>query len=65
MHIVLGEQGEGDHQVVDVVEDERVLVRVLLLLREESNGVLAPVAERVEVVRGVVAVVEAVAVALG
>ena len=41
-----------------------MLVGVLLFLGEKRNGVLAPVAAGVEVVRGVVAVVEAVAVAL-
>ena len=39
-----------------------MLVRVLLFLFEERDGVLAPVAARVQVVAGVVAVVVAVAV---
>ena len=64
MHVVLGKQGEGDHKVVNVVEDERVLVGVLLLLGEERDRVLTPVAEGVQVVRGVITVIEAVAVAL-
>lgn len=63
--VVLGQDGEGDHEVVDVVEDEGMLVGVLLLLLKEGGGVVAPVAERVEVMRGVVAVVVTVAVALG
>jgi hypothetical protein len=46
------------------VEDEGVLRGVVVAGLEESDGVVAPVAERVEVVRGVVAVVEAVAVGL-
>lgn len=41
-----------------------MLVRVLLLLREESDRVITPVTEGIEVVRGVVAVIVAVAVAL-
>jgi hypothetical protein len=41
-----------------------VFVRILFLLREEGDGVLAPMAERVEVMGSMVAVVVAVAVAL-
>lgn len=64
MLVVLAQQRDGQHEVVDVVEDERVLVRILLLLRQEGDGVVAPMPQRVEMVRGVVAVVVAVAVAL-
>lgn len=65
VHVVLHDEADGDHDVVDVLEGECVLAGVLVLLLQESDGVLAPVAQRVEVVRGVVAVVEAEAVALG
>jgi hypothetical protein len=41
-----------------------MLIRILLLLREESNRVIAPMAEWVQVVRSVVAVIVAIAVAL-
>jgi hypothetical protein len=41
-----------------------MLVSVLRFLREEGNRVVTPVAERVEMVRGVVTVVIAVTVAL-
>lgn len=41
-----------------------MLVGVLLFLIEEGNRVVAPMPQRVQVVRGVVAVVVAVAVAL-
>jgi hypothetical protein len=64
VHVVLRKHIERDHQVIDVVKDQRMFVRVLLLLGEESNGVFAPVAEGVEVVRSVIAIVVAVAVAL-
>lgn len=63
VHVVFGQQAKRDHEVVDVVEDEGLLVGVGGFLGEEGRGVVAPVAERVEVVRRVVAVVEAVAVA--
>lgn len=41
-----------------------MLVSVLGFLRKEGNRVVAPVAERVEMVRSVVAVIVTVAVAL-
>lgn len=46
------------------MEDEGLLGGVRLLLSQERDRVLPPVPPRVEVVRGVVAVVVAVAVAL-
>lgn len=65
MLVVLAQQRDGQHKIIDIVEHEGVLINVLLFLRQEGYGVVAPVAQRVEVVRGVVAVVVAVAVALG
>jgi hypothetical protein len=41
-----------------------MLIGVLLLLRQERHGMLAPVTEWVEMVRRVVAIVVAIAVAL-
>ena len=64
MLVILAQQGDSQHEVVDVIEHECMFVGVLRLLREEGDGVVAPVAERVEVMRGVVAVVVAVAVTL-
>ena len=62
--VVFAEEPHCDHHIVDVVEDEGVLRGVVVPGLEEGDGVVAPVAEGVEVVRGVVAVVEAVAVGL-
>lgn len=62
--VVLEHEPRGDHEVVNVVEDEGVLLGVQRLALDECGWVLAPVAEGVEVVGCVVAVVEAVAVAL-
>ena len=62
--VVFHEQADSDHEVVDVVEDQGTLLGVGLLLLQERAGVVAPVPQRVQVVRGVVPVVEAVAVAL-
>lgn len=47
------------------MENERAVGGVLGFGFREGKGVVAPVPARVEVVRGVVAVVEAVAVGLG
>lgn len=62
--VILPHEPDGDHDVVDVVEDEGPAVLVLFLGLHEGERVVAPVAARVEVVRGVPAVVEAVAVTL-
>lgn len=62
--VILPHEPDGDHDVVDVVEDEGAAVLVLLLGLHEGERVVAPVAARVEVVGGVPAVVEAVAVTL-
>lgn len=64
MLIVLLQQVNGEKHVVDVVEDEGMLIRVLPFLRQERNGVITPVTKRIKVVRCVVAVIVAVPVAL-
>lgn len=43
MVVVAHHEPDGDHEVVDVVEDERVLATVDLLTLEEMNGVISPV----------------------
>lgn len=48
--VVLHQQTDGDEDVVDVVEDEGVLGGVVVACLEEGDGVIAPVAEGVEVV---------------
>lgn len=63
-HIVFSQQRDRHHQVVNVVEDEGRASGVLRLGLEESAWVIAPMAQRIQVVRGMVAVIEAVAVAL-
>jgi hypothetical protein len=62
--VILPQQVDGKHHVVDVVEHEGMLIGVLLLLRQERHRMVAPMTKRVEVVRGVVTIVVAVAVAL-
>lgn len=62
--VVLSQEVDREEEVVDVVEYDCVFVGVLLFLREEGDGVIAPVAERVEMMRGVVAIIVAVSVAL-
>lgn len=62
--VILPQKVDSQHHVVDIVEDKGVLIGVLLLLRQECHGMLTPVAEGVEMVRSVVAIVVAIAVAL-
>lgn len=62
--VVLGQELDCHHEVVDVVKDQGVVGGVGVLGLEESHRVVTPVAERVEMMRRVVAVVEAVTVAL-
>ena len=62
--VILHHESNSDHKVVDVVEDNGVLFSVSVLGLLEMHGVLAPVATGVEMVRGVVAVVVALTVAL-
>jgi hypothetical protein len=62
--VILPQQVDGKHHVVDVIEYEGILIGVLLLLRQERHRMVAPMTKRVEVVRGVVTIVVAVAVAL-
>ena len=65
MFVVFGKQAESNHEVVDIIEHEGVLRGISGFLRKEGDRVITPVAHGVQVVRGVVAIVEAVAVALG
>lgn len=64
MVVVAHHEPDRDHEVVDVVEDERMLAAIDLLTLEEMNGMISPVSQGVEVVRGVIAVVVTVPIAL-
>jgi hypothetical protein len=64
MLIVLQQEPNGDHQVVDVVKDQCAFLGVGVLLVEECLWMVTPVTQWVEVVRGMVPIVEAVTVAL-
>jgi hypothetical protein len=64
MLIVFSHKSVRDHKVVDIVEDEGTVGAVELFLLEEVEGVVAPMAAGVKVVGSMVAVVEAVTVAL-
>ncbi len=65
MHVILRQQPESYFQVIDVVEYQSAFGRVAGLGFQEGVWVVTPVSEGIEVVRGVVAVVEAEAVGLG
>lgn len=64
MVVVLFNEPIGDLNIIDVVEDQRSSVPILILGFEEAQGVVAPVAKRVEMVCGMPAVVEAETIAL-
>jgi len=63
-HVILPQQRDGHHDVVDILEGQGAAFGVLGFGFDEGEGVVAPVPAGVEVVGGVVAVVEAVAVGL-
>jgi hypothetical protein len=62
--VVLHQEPNGDHEIVDVVEDQCPLLGIRLLLVEEGLRMVTPVAERVEVMGGMVPIVKAVTVTL-
>lgn len=64
MRIVLPDEPVGDHEIVDIAEDQRMLAGVAIFLLEKRHRVLAPVTAGVEMVRGVVAIIEAEAITL-
>lgn len=64
MPVILFEQRDRHHDVVDVVENERFLRTILRLRFHECHRVIAPMAPGVQVVGGMVAIVEAVSVGL-
>ena len=64
MFIIAHHEPDSDHEVINVVEDERVLATVGLLALKEMHGVIPPVTEGVEMMRRVITVIVAVPIAL-
>lgn len=64
MLVIFGQQPEGDHEEVNVVKQDCSLFAVGFALLQKGDGMLAPMPKRIEMVRGVIAIVEAEAVAL-
>ena len=62
--VVLPHEVVGDHEIVDIVEYERSTLLVLFFGLHKCDRVVTPVTARVEMMRGVPAVVEAVAITL-
>ena len=62
--IVLSHQAIGHHEVVYVLKDKGLAGGIGSFRSEKSAWVVAPVAERVEVVRGMPTIIEAVTIAL-
>ena len=64
VQIVLGQNSICHHQVVDIPKDEGSPVGVFLLCLEESSWVILPVTQRVQVMRSMPSIIEAVSVTL-
>lgn len=62
--IVLPKQVHSDEDIIDISEDQGILPGIAILLLEESDRMISPMATGVEVVRGVVAIVERESVTL-
>lgn len=58
MFVVFPEQVDSDENVINVPEDEGVFLGIAVLLLEKGDGVVSPMATRVEVVRSVIAIVK-------
>lgn len=61
---ILSDAGDGNHDIVDVGEGQSTLGLVLVFCGKEGGRMGFPMAAWVEVMGGMVAVVEAVAVGL-
>lgn len=64
MVVVLSNQMVCHHQVIDILEDQGALRRILVLSLQEADRVVSPMPAGVQVVRCVISVVEAETVAL-
>lgn len=62
-HIILCQKSVRDLKVVDVVKDQGTFFGIAFFSFEEGIGVVAPMTAWVEMVRGMVAVVEAESIA--
>jgi hypothetical protein len=64
MLVVVLQQFDRDHNVVNISENESSLLGILVLLLDKRYWMFAPVSSGIEMMRRVVAVIEAVPVAL-
>lgn len=62
--VIFSQQSNGDHEVVNVAEYKGAFFGIGVLGFDETERVVAPVTAGVEVVRSVIAIIEAMAVAL-
>lgn len=58
MLVILPKKIDSDEDIVDIPEYEGIFLRIAVLLLEEGNGMISPVTAGVEMVRGVVTVIE-------
>ena len=64
IHIVLLQELDRHHEIVDIVENKRTSSSIRFFRFDEMKGMVAPVPSWIQVMRRVVAIVEAEAVAL-
>ena len=64
VHVVFLHQLDRQHDVVDIPEHQSVFGSIAMFLLQESDRVFTPVSSRIEVVRGVVAIIIAEPIAL-
>ena len=62
--VVLANEPDCDHEEVDVMEDQCLTLSVEVLLLHEVHGLLAPMSQRVQMMAGVIAIVERESIAL-
>ena len=64
MIVVLAQQGDGQHDVVDVAKDEGAAGSISVFGLKEADGMIPPMPARVQVMRRVPAIVETESVTL-
>ena len=65
MQIILAKQMDRDEDIIDVSEHQSLLFGIAIFLFDKGHWVISPVAARVQMVRGVITIVERKAVTLG
>jgi hypothetical protein len=64
MHVIFLQQLDRNHDVINVVKNKCMLIRVPVLLLDEGNWVLSPMSAGIEVVGGMVSIIVTKAITL-